>query len=142
MKSAHAVAPVVAGVTLTSTSLVIRVGGLGPKGLVATIGANAFEVLGECHPQPAPGTCISDTCLCWMSIPIASATKSNITLRGLPVSPRAVRFLWYISPYAVDGQLAPFQAPVYALSDPIPNAVAIPGGANTLPLGPFVFPLP
>ena len=38
--------------------------------------------------------------------------------------------------------LRPFMAPIYALADPIPNAAAIPGGADTLPLGPFVLPLP
>ena len=45
--------------------------------------------------------------------------------------------------YAIGGKLLrPFVAPVYAMADPIPNAAPIPGGADTLPLGPFVLPLP
>jgi len=181
MASAHAVDPVVAGLKLSAdnTSLEVSVGGLGSKGLVAVVGARAFEVLGVCAPQPPAGTCTSAVCLCWTSTPIASATTTTVTVAGLPAAPQAVRYLWYISPYSictsaghpavcnasytpdaallhiggngeerVDEQanqhriLRPFMAPIYALADPIPNAVAIPGGADTLPLGPFVLPLP
>jgi len=145
MASAHAVDPRVDSVELSpdKSSLVVNVGGLGSKGLVATIGADAFEVLGECQPQPVAGTCVGGACLCWMSTPIADATKSTVTIHGLPTSPQAIRYLWYISPYAIGGkELRPFAAPIYALADSIPNAAPIPGGADTLPLGPFVLPLP
>ena len=147
MASVHAVDPVVAGVTLSADkqSLVVSVGGLGSKGLVAVVGAQAFEVLGVCAPQPRTGTCTDATCLCWMPAPIASATRTTVTIAELPASPSAVRYLWYISPYAVGPRhgklLRPFEAPVYALADPVPNAATIPGGANTLPLGPFVLPI-
>jgi hypothetical protein len=147
MTSAHAVDPTVTRESLKmsadKSSLVVSVQGLGSKGLVAVVGADAFEVLGSCDPQPEAGTCTDATCLCWMNTPIASATETTVTLEGLPASPSAVRYLWYISPYAIGGELLrPFVAPVYALADPIPNAAAIPGGADTLPLGPFVLPLP
>ena len=109
----------------------------------ATVGAEAFEVLGVCAPQPAAGTCTDAVCLCWMSTPISSATATTVTIDGLPASPLAVRYLWYISPYAIGGKLLrPFVAPIYALATPVANAVPIPGGADTLPLGPFVLPLP
>jgi len=68
--------------------------GIGSKGLEATIGAEAFEVLGECHPQPAAGTCTEATCLCWMSTPIASATKTAVTIEGLPAKPQVRRHLF------------------------------------------------
>ena len=145
MASAHAVDPVVDSVKLSAdkSSLVVSIGGLGSKGLEATIGAEAFEVLGACDPQPAAGQCTDATCLCWVATPIASATATAVTIDGLPASPQAVRYLWYISPYAIGGKLLrPFVAPVYAMADPIPNAAPIPGGADTLPLGPFVLPLP
>ena len=145
MESAHAVDPVVDLVKLSADkrSVTVTVGGLGSKGLQAAIGAAAFEVLGPCDPQPAPGTCTDAVCLCWTATPIHSATKTTVTITGLPASPSAVRYLWYISPYAIGGKLLrPFAAPIYALADPIPNAAPIPGGADTLPLGPFVLPLP
>ena len=145
MADAHAVDPAVSSVELSAdkSSLVVSVGGLGREGLVAATGASAFEVLGHCDPQPAAGACTEPICLCWVSTPIASATKTTVTIDGLPASPQAVRYLWYISPYAIGGKLLrPFVAPVYALADPIPNAAKIPGGDDTLPLGPFVLPLP
>lgn len=145
MASAHVVDPVVSSVMLSPDehSLTVNVAGLGSRGLVAVLGASAFEVLGHCDPQPAAGTCTQATCLCWTSTPIVSATKTTVTIGGLPASPQAVRYLWYISPYAIDGKLLrPFVAPVYALADSIPHAVEIPGGSDTLPLGPFVLPLP
>lgn len=146
LESAHAVDPVIAGVRLSADkrSLTISVGGLGTQGLKATLGADGFEVLGDCDPQPAVGTCTgATTCLCWASTPIAAASsQGSVTVTGLPASPQAVRYLWYISPYALDNRLLrPFVAPVYAVAEPIPNAAPIPGGADTLPLGPFVLPL-
>ena len=114
-------------------SLVVNVDGLGSKGLEAALGAEAFEVLGACDPQPAAGTCTDAVCLCWMATPMTTASKTSVTIGGLPVSPRAVRYLWYISPYAIGGKLLrPFEAPIYALADPIPNAAPIPGGADSL----------
>lgn len=145
MASANAVYPVVEGVSLSADerTLVVKVGGLGSQGMEVAVGAAAFEVLGVCDPQPDPGTCLDNaTCLCWTSTPIASATASTVTVGGLPAVPQAVRYLWYICPYAINGELLrPFAAPVYALADPIPNVRPIPGGADTLPLGPFVLPL-
>ena len=137
--------PVVDSVELAADkrSLVVNVGGLGSKGLEATLGAEAFEVLGVCDPQPAAGTCTDAVCLCWTATPMTSATKTTVTIEGLPASPQAVRFLWYISPYAIGRKLLrPFAVPIYALADPIPNAAPILGGTDTLPLGPFVLPLP
>lgn len=143
--AAHAVDPVVSSATLSADgkSVTIAVGGLGSAGLVAVQGADAFEVLGACDPQPANGTCTADVCLCWVSTPIALASKTTVTLLALPAQPQAVRYLWYISPYSPDGRhLMPFKAPVYAPTNgDIPGAVPIPGGDDMLPLGPFVLPL-
>jgi len=125
MEEANAVYPVVTGVHLEDDEVSVALGGLGTDGLAAVIGSNGFEVLGNC----------SGPVLCWKSTPIVSATSSSVSIGGLPESPRAVRYLWYIAPYGTQ----PFRAPIYTKAAPI---VPVPTSDNDLlPLGPFVLPL-
>ena len=106
--------PVVAGVQLSAdgASTAITLSGIGSRGIIATIGALGFEVLGRCN-------CTGGPCFYWVSTPIAAATKTTVTVTALPANPQAFRFLWYIAPYAVDNKLVPFKAPIgtYALAD-------------------------
>ena len=50
--------------------------------------------------------------------------------------PRAVRYLWHNSPCAAN---EPFSCPVYA---PAPTLGALSGERTSLPLAPFILPLP
>jgi len=125
VKEANAVYPVVTGVRLQDDQISVELGGLGLAGLAAIIGSKGFEVLGNC----------SGPVLCWKSAPIASADVSSVTLKGLPMEPRAVRYLWYIAPYGTQ----PFRAPIYTQAAPI--LAARTSDNNFLPLGPFVLPL-
>jgi len=126
-KKYHAVAPVVASVTLRGGAVEVAVGGLGRSKLVVSIGARGFEVLGNC----------SGPLLCWMSSPIAAASADTVTLGGLPSAPQAVRYLWYIDAVGVH----PFQAPVYAKAPTLPGVPSsLYDGGDLLPLGPFVLP--
>ena len=133
MTQLHAVDPVVESVKLSGQSVIVTVGGLGSKGLAVSVGAVAFEVLGNCSNQ--------HNALCWQSTPIASASANTIMLGKLPTNPTAVRFLWYTNPYGFQ----PGLAPVYAL-----GPAAMPEGTpalpsefedESLPLGPFIRPI-
>lgn len=125
MKALHAVDPVARSVKVTAGTLVVSVGGLGSGGLTAKVGAEGFEVLGNC----------SATTLCWQSTPISAASPTSVTLAKLPAQPRAVRYLWYISPCGVH----PYQCPVYAKATPIGKL----SGEDQafLPLAPFIMAL-
>ena len=98
------------------------------------IGAEGFEVLGNCDGNVSAPTC-------WQSTPIGSYNATTITLMNLPAKPTAVRFLWYLAPYGVTAA----QAPVYVGGlPPMPSGVPpLPGEFATeqLPLGPFILPL-
>lgn len=166
MKDVHSVDPFVKSVTSTSTStsastaassspasIVITVGGLGSTGIItAVVGSLGFEVLGNCAAandgdsntttdNDARGQQCDGPCLCWASVPIASATTTTVTLnKGIPDAAKAVRYLWYIAPY----KTVPFQAPIYATgAPPLPGANASMSNPawDLLPLGPFVLHL-
>jgi hypothetical protein len=47
MHTLNAIAPVVESAQIVASTVVVTVGGLGAPGLIATIGAQGFEVLGE-----------------------------------------------------------------------------------------------
>ena len=127
-RSTHAVDPVVASVALRGGAVEVAVGGLGHGELVTSVGARGFEVLGNC----------SGPTLCWMSSPIAAASADMITLTKLPLSPLAVRYLFYIDAVGVH----PFQAPIYAKAPTLPGAPSSKyDGGDLLPLGPFLLPL-
>ena len=76
MPELNAVNPVVERVALSADKILITVGGLGKPGtgagtLTATIGAEAFEVLGICgNAATAPA--------CWQSAPIVSYNACGI----------------------------------------------------------------
>lgn len=161
MKDVHSVDPFVKSVsTSTSTaassspaSIVITVGGLGSTGsIAAVVGSLGFEVLGNCAAakdgdsntttdNDARGKQCDGPCLCWASVPIASATATTVTLnKGIPDAATAVRYLWYIAPY----KTVPFKAPIYASgAPPLPgtNASMSNPAWDLLPLGPFVLHL-
>ena len=139
MQGLHEVHPYVQTATLSGGSVLIKIGGLSSDGITATVGSYGFEVLGSCQKEPAPGAC-DGPCLCWASVPIASAAGTTVTLTNLPLQPEAVRYLWYIGPYGTQ----PFQAPIYALgAPPLPgvNTSLSNPAWDLLPLGPFLSPL-
>ena len=137
MPELNAVSPVVESVTLSGNRVLVTIGGLGKPEtglgtLTATIGAEVFEVLGNCGNASAPA--------CWQSTPIVSYNATTITLMNLPAKPTAVRFLWYIAPYGN----TPAQAPVYVGGlSPMPRGAPLPSefAKEQLPLGPFILPL-
>lgn len=138
MPELNAVNPVVESVTLSTDKIFVTVDGLGKPGtgmgtLTATIGVEAFEVLGICGNATAPA--------CWHSAPIVSYNATSITLTNLPAAPTAVRFLWYLAPYGV----TPARAPVYIGGlPPMPEGTPpLPSEFTNeqLPLGPFILPL-
>ena len=123
---AHAVDPVATGAALSAdgASLVVSVGGVGDLGLDVKVGAEGFEVLGNC----------SATQLCWKSCKISGSGSGSgsVTVGGLPAAVRAVRYLWGSSPC---GSNSPYQCPVYAKVKPLG---ALSGEDHPLPLGPFI----
>ena len=135
--------PRVKSVALVNGSAVVTVAGLGSGGIKVDVGTYGFEVLSECDAA-APGTC-DGPCLCWVSLPISSATANTVTIQlasqAKPIlNPVAIRYLWYIAPYGTQ----PFRAPIYAEGAvPLPgvNATMSNPAWDLLPLGPFVLPL-
>jgi len=142
MAAVHSVNPRVESVALVNGSAVVAVAGLGSGGIKVDVGTYGFEVLSACPDDP--GTC-DGPCLCWVSLPISSATANTVTIQlasqaGPILHPLAIRYLWYIAPYGTQ----PFRAPIYAEGAvPLPGVNASMSNPqwDLLPLGPFVLPL-